>query len=390
VRAALVIAGKDLHQRLRDRSAILLGLVVPLGLAFVFKLVFGGIATEGMRFPYAVADVDGGPVAAVLIDEVLAPLAAEGLIELHTAGTEAAARALVAGGEVEAAFVIPAGFSEVVSAGEAAALEVIASVDAPMGAQVARAIAEAFTADLDTVRIAVAAALRSQPGLGAAEVAQRAAVAPAPVWVEDVSATMRELSPTTYLAAGMAVFFLFFTVQFGVVSLLEERREGTLARLRAAPIARLSILGGKLLTSFLLGVLSMSALVLATSVLLGARWGHPVGVALLIVAGVLAATAVTALVASLATTAEQAGNAQAIIAVLLGLLGGAFFPIGQAGGLMATLSLGTPHAWFLRGLGELAGGAGPAAALPAAGAILAFAGVTGALALTRLGKVVRA
>ena len=36
----------------------------------------------------------------------------------------------------------------------------------------------------------------------------------------------------------MAVFFLFFTVQFGVTSLLEERNDGTLARLLAAPISR--------------------------------------------------------------------------------------------------------------------------------------------------------
>ena len=56
--------------------------------------------------------------------------------------------------------------------------------------------------------------------------------------VADVAATTKELDVTTYYAAGMAVFFLFFTVQFGVASLLEERKEGTLSRLLAAPIGR--------------------------------------------------------------------------------------------------------------------------------------------------------
>lgn len=391
MRAALVIAGKDLSQRLRDRSAILLGVVVPLGLALVFKMVFAGVDTAGTSLPYVVFDDDGGPVAAALIDEVLAPLTAEGVIDLRTADSASAARDLVAAGDVDAAFVIPAGFSAAVNAGRPAQLEVVGNVDAPMGAQVARSIAEAFTADLDSVRLAVAVTLADGDGGGdPAAVAERASAMPAPLWVDDVSATMRELSPTTYLAAGMAVFFLFFTVQFGVVSLLEERREGTLARLRAAPISRTAVLGGKLLTSFALGVLSMTVLVVATSVLLGAQWGHPAGVGLLIVAGVLAATAVTALVASLATSPEQAGNAQSIIAVLLGLLGGAFFPIAQAGGVIAALSLATPHAWFLRGLGELAGGAGPAAALPAAAAIVGFAVIIGAVALSRLGRVVQA
>lgn len=391
MRAAFVIAGKDLSQRLRDRSAILLGVVAPLGLALVFKIVFGGIDTAGTSFTYVVVDDDGGPIAATLIDEVLDPLAEEGLIDLRTADSASAARSLVDAGGVDAAVLIPAGFSEAVTAGQPAQLEVVGNVDAPMGAQVARSIAGAFTADLDAVRLAVAAALASgNAGEDGADVAARAAAVPAPVWVDDISATMRELSPTTYLAAGMAVFFLFFTVQFGVVSLLEERREGTLARLRAAPISRTALVGGKLLTSFVLGVVSMTVLALATSALLGARWGHPVGVGLLIVAGVLAATAVTALVASLATSAEQAGNAQAIIAVLLGMLGGVFFPIAQTGGVMAAISLATPHAWFLRGLGELAGGAGPAAALPAATAIVAFAAVVGAAAMARLGKLVQA
>ena len=66
------------------------------------------------------------------------------------------------------------------------------------------------------------------------------------VAVNDVSAQTKELDQKSFFAAGMAVFFLFFTVQFGVTSLLEERNDGTLARLLAAPISRASILGGKL------------------------------------------------------------------------------------------------------------------------------------------------
>ena len=49
------------------------------------------------------------------------------------------------------------------------------------------------------------------------------------------------------------------------------------------------------------------------------------------------------------------------------MLGGTFFPVAQAGGLLATLSLATPQAWFLRGIENLAGGAGAGVVLgPAA------------------------
>jgi ABC-2 type transport system permease protein len=177
------------------------------------------------------------------------------------------------------------------------------------------------------------------------------------------------------------------TVQLGVTSLNDERSDGTLARLLAAPVRRSSILLGKLLTSIVLGVTSLTVLVVASTLLLGAEWGNPVGVALLVLAGVLAATGITSVVASLARTSEQAGNWQAVVAVSLGLLGGAFFPIQQSGSFLATASLITPHAWFLRGLGTLAGG-GVVDVLPAVLALLVFAAVTGGIALTRIDKVV--
>jgi ABC-2 type transport system permease protein len=71
------------------------------------------------------------------------------------------------------------------------------------------------------------------------------------------------------------------------------------------------------------------------------------------------------------------------------MLGGAFFPVSQAGGLLATLSLATPHAWFLRGLGDLSAGEGPGSVLGAAGAMLLFAGIAGGLAVLRIGRLVR-
>ena len=74
----------------------------------------------------------------------------------------------------------------------------------------------------------------------------------------------RQLDVGTFYAAGMAVFFLFFTVQFGVSSILDERRDGTLARMLVAPIRRSAVLGGKLLTSVVLGVMSMVVLAVAT------------------------------------------------------------------------------------------------------------------------------
>jgi ABC-2 type transport system permease protein len=141
-----------------------------------------------------------------------------------------------------------------------------------------------------------------------------------------------------------------------------------------------------MLTSLILGVISRGVLVVATTLLFGASWGNPLGVGVLVVAAVLAAMAIMALIATIAKTAEQAGNWQSVAAVVLGLLGGTFFPVSRAPGVLSTLTLITPQAWFLRGLGDLRGGSLSAVWTPAF-AMLAFAVVAGGIALTRLPRM---
>jgi ABC-2 type transport system permease protein len=203
-------------------------------------------------------------------------------------------------------------------------MRVLGSVDSPIGAQVAKSIAEAYADRVDSVRILATAAHAA--GVHASASQLIAAAADAPLALVDTSAQNRQLDTGTYYSAAMAVFFLFFTVQFGVASILDERRSGTLARMLVAPISRRSVLGGKLATSLALGVISMAVLALATYFLLSAHWGNALGVALLIASGVLAATCVMALVVTLARTPDQAQSWQAMVALVLGMLGGAFFP----------------------------------------------------------------
>ncbi|HSL63111.1 MAG TPA: ABC transporter permease [Gaiellaceae bacterium] len=383
MRAALLVTAKDLRQRLRDRSAILVAVVVPLALAAVFALVIPE-SDDGITFRYAVVDLDRGPASAPLLD-ALRDVEAEGVAELRTVGTREEARRLADEGEVSAALIVPAGFSAAARSAAPAHLEVIGDVDAPIGTLVARSLAAGFAAELDTGRLAAAAAQHA--GGSPEEAAERAASLPRPIELADVTAEEKGLDSTTYYAAGMAVFFLFFTVQLGISSLLDEKRDGTLARLFAAPVPRTAVLAGKVLTSVVVGLVSMTVLVLATTALLGADWGDPLGVALLVLAGVLAATGATALTTTWARTPEQASAAQSVVALVLAIVGGTFFPVEQAGGLLARVSLLTPHAWFLEGLGDLTAGAGAADVLAAAGAMLAFAAVTTGLALLRVRRL---
>ena len=279
MRAALLIAAKDLRQRARDRSAFVMAIVVPLGLAFIFSQTLRDVGRDSVTFDYAVADQDGGATARVFVDEFLAAIEAEGLVQLTEADSPQEGRQLAEDGKVHATFIVPTGFSSDVEGGQGSEIEVVGNVDAPIGTMVATSIARSFAGRLTAVQTSVATVVASgvSDPVAIAALVERAAAATDPISVEDVSAAQKELEPKTFFAAGMAVFFLFFTVQFGISSLLDERREGTLSRLLAAPVRRSSILVGKLITSFVLGVASMGVLAASTSLLMGAEWGDPVG-----------------------------------------------------------------------------------------------------------------
>ncbi len=387
--AALVIAVKDLRQKLRDRSVLLIAVLAPLGLAFLFSSMIP--SQDTFHTTYAVVNLDGGEIARGLVDGPLAGLQAAGVADLTTLTTEADARAAVDAGAVSAAIVIPAGFSEAVQAGAPAQLLVIGGPSS-LSAEVARSVLAGFASQVTAVQVAVGTALAAageapDPAL-AGELAAAALAAPAPIILTAGETADRTASSKTYYGASMAVLFVFFAAQFGVLSLLAERRNGTLARMLAAPIAPATILLGKVLVSIVVASISMTVIVLATTFLMGADWGDPLAVAALVLAVALAASGIATLIVGFARTEEQAGSFIAVVAMTLAVFGGSFFPMSQAPEGMAALSLVTPHAWFIRGINDLAAGGGIAVVGPSLAVLVTIGLVTGGIGLLRARQVV--
>lgn len=393
MRGAVVIAAKDLLHSLRDRSAIIMGVAAPLVLAFVLSTVLGGAAGEDLDFEFAVVDHDGGPMADAFETGVLAALERDGIATITSESSSRKVDDMARDRELTAAFILPEGLSDGVQSGRAARIEVVTDPESDIATQVARSVAQGFADEINAIQVSVGTALASagaapDPRL-IARLQQRARSLASPIAVSEGRAGSRQFDDNTFFAAGMAVFFLFLTAQLGAVSLLRERREGTLARLLAAPISRRTILLAKGLFGFVLGATSVTVLVIATTLLLDAHWGDPLGVALMISGGVFAAVGLQSFVATLAKTDEQAAGYGSIVGVTLGLLGGTFFPLSQGPGLLAKLSLVTPHAWLMRGLGELSGGAaGALDVVPAVVALAAFGAVTGTAGFLRARSVV--
>ena len=158
------------------------------------------------------------------------------------------------------------------------------------------------------------------------------------------------------------------------------------AALLVAPIPEISLLLGKLISSLVVGVTTMVVLAVSTTLIVGADWGNPAAAAVLIIVGVMAAMALALLVSTVAHTAEQAGAYASIAALVLGLLGGVFFPLSQAPGLLNNISLISPHRWLLSGFRDVSYGAGIADLGPNLAVLGGFVLVAGGVGLALAGR----
>jgi ABC-2 type transport system permease protein len=332
VRFAWIVCWKDLRQRFRDRTGLLVAVVVPLVLAGLVGLSLGS-NRAGMSLRLALVDGDGGEDAAALRAHLARPWLEE-VIVLSEAASVAEAETLLQDDEVDVALVLQPGFARPdARAGVLPGAEVLASGRNPFATRMTVALAERFLSERAAKR--------------------PASDGPALAGLVPISPTGR-LRPVDFYAFSMAVLFLTFTVLTGVRSLQEEVDAGTLARLVASPASARALLAGKLLGLLLLGGLQMTVMIAATRLLFGTQWGHPLSVACLVATSVWMAIGLTSFFMSLASNAEQGQMIASISIFLLAIVGGQFMPAQGLPDVFDSLQRLTPNGQAARGFMDAA------------------------------------
>ncbi|MFP3902153.1 MAG: ABC transporter permease [Acidimicrobiia bacterium] len=376
--AARVIAAVDLRRRVRNRSFVIQAIVGPIVLATIISLAFG--STGGFDATIGVVDADGTPVTEGFA-RGMAEAGAGGL-RFERVGTPAEARARVEDGDLDAAVVVPAGFAaSLTGGGDPRAVEAVSHTDRPVAAEVARSVASGFTSRVDAARLGAAATLAAGEPLPPADAL---AAIELPVEVEQ-RGTGGDVSPAAYFGPSMGLLFLFLAVGTVARELLAERRTRLVDRVRAAPVRDATLLAGKAVSVVAIGVVSLSVIWAVTAVGLGAEWGDPVGVVVLVTAVALAVAAISGVVAAVARTEQSADILAAVVAFVFALVGGNFIGPGELPDVLRRLSLLTPNGWALQGFAELSVGGGSAAdVVPHAAVLLGWALVAGIVAAVLL------
>ncbi len=156
----------------------------------------------------------------------------------------------------------------------------------------------------------------------------------------------------------MFAFSLILTVGWLFVA---ERSQGTLRRLRAAPLTRSQILLGKVLPCFALSMLQGVMLLTLGKVVFGMRWGpddwplwqQVMWLLPVVVTTSLAAVGLSMFVAAVSRTPMQVAIFGSLLILAFALVSGCLIPRTLMPEEMQSISLITPHAWALQAYTEL-------------------------------------
>lgn len=373
MRKIWAISWKDLRSTLRNRPALIMMLVAPLGLAALLGFAFGG-GTGGFDIAatkVVVANLDQGAGtgqnAGAAIQKILSSKDLSDVLDTKTVSTAEAARKAVDDGDAAVTVIVPQDFSAVVFGSDPAAksdVELYENPTADIGGSIVEGVVGQVLADFNGARAAAAGAVALDSAAGPSASPAEVAATAAETFSHGggVSAGLRiaqhspkvgksgtEVSSTGLILAGMMVFFMFFGAANVARTILTEDRDGTMPRLFTTPTRHGTIIAGKFVSTFLTVLAQAVVLLVAGRIIFGIHWGPIDAVVLLAVVTAGVAGGLALLVISFAKTPAQAGAIGAGVYLVLALLGGNFTGSAQSGTTYAFIQKFTPNGWLLHG-----------------------------------------
>ena len=395
MRRIAAIAGKDLRVALRDRTALVAMLAVPLMLAIILGMALGSFGGSHTGLEVLIVDKDGSALGGQVMTRSLEDPGLASLLTAKVVTDEASARRSVDDGAA-VAVIIPPGIAAALTSPTPAvvSVEVYANPVQPLAAGIVRSVVDGILARMNAASTAgrVTAVTLVQAGiLGPSDqrlqgitTAAAGAAAGGAGDVQLVSAGAPVGNSIDYgktVGPSFAVLFLMFTTTAGARKMVEERETGTLARLLVSPSRHVEILLGKGAGMYVVGAFQMTLLLLVMTLVFSITWSSVP--ALIVLTGVLvfAASAWGLLLAGLSRTAAQANQAGTAMTIVFGIIAGNFVPRAMLPAGLQNASLVTPNGLGLEGYQRLVGTGDPLAIVPFLLALLVSGGIVIAIGL---------
>jgi ABC-type multidrug transport system permease subunit len=192
-------------------------------------------------------------------------------------------------------------------------------------------------------------------------------------------------NPSNFVIPGYLVMFVFFLAAMGSEAIVRERQNQTLERLLASSVRREAILGGIFAGTALKGIVQVVLFWTVGVLIFRTGMGtSPAAVILMSVLMVLVSSAFSIMLATLARTHRAAIAVGVLASLVLAPLGGCWWPLFITPKWMQLLARLTPHGWATTGFNKLMiFGADFSAVVPNMLALAGFTVLFGLIAVRR-------
>jgi len=364
----LAILRRDLNRYRRNpiRTAMLFAL--PLVMAAIFALVFGGGGADEISIRVLLWDEDNS-LLSMLVQGAAGSEESEQRLEIVPVGKEGLA--MMDDGAASALVHIPVGFTRDFLAGEVTTVELVKNPSerylplvieegVGLGAAVLSTASTVFRSELETIGTLMGS--RGFPsdaavgGLGS-DINSRLRglegfLFPPAITLESVDLAApaedeaRPITVLSYFLPGLAVMGTLFLAQSATRDILRDREAGLLRHLLTAPVSPGEYLVGKCLSVLLITSVGFAVLILI-GVAAGVTWGPPVAVGVLMLATAVACSGTLLLIMSLVGSERQGDALTTIVIIAWSMLGGAFVPLEQMPAFVRPLSASTLVFWSI-------------------------------------------
>ncbi|MES5924747.1 ABC transporter permease [Bacillus cereus group sp. MG9] len=356
--------------------------ILMFGMPIIFTLIFGGLlgGSGNEKVNISLVDKDGSVLSGKYYEEIKK----SDLISIekvtYREGTQR-----IEDKKSSGIIIIPKDFQKSMQDGKVENIQFQASADFTGGTSVEQVLASA----LKKMEIEVSAARdfekKSNTSWETMYETIYTKIDPVSIQKELILHDDQKLNNVTGRAAGFSILFVMIVMLSATGTILKARQLGVWSRLLGAPVSKVQILAGYILSFFLIGWIQFGVLMILTHSLFDVQWGNLLGVITLVSVLLLTVIGLALLLASIVKTTEQQSALGNIVVISTCMIGGLYWPIEIEPSWMQTAANFVPQTWAMRGFTELIVRGGTLADIGGyIGILILFAGVFFVIGLTRI------
>ena len=334
-RIASSIARRDLLDLWRNRMLLFFFVFFPLMLMAMFGYIYppttqsnvntGSIGTGFPNLPVAIVQMDDGAPANTVAAQFIQTSKQQQFFTVSEIGSYQAARDQLVEGSLKGIVVIPQGFSDDLTAGQPATVQVTVDQTNPTTASIVQseisAVFGIISSNISTQRIH-----SMDPGN---------TVNPTfiiePISVTQIPLISGSTSSFEFLAPGfMALTVITGALQGVANSISREKEQGTMDGLLVSPVPHASIVLGKVTAQTVRGLIQGFLILILSILLFGVRiYGSPIVMFIVMVIGTVSFVGVGIIMTALAPDQETAQMMTMLLQFPMMFVSGILFPVDQ-------------------------------------------------------------